>query len=104
MTEHTYMLAVDANGPLENLGKIQHYVTTSNDFSSWWNHLPMVFMLESALSADAIGEKLHVLTPDARFLLTEVNLAASQRWLPEISWKWIEKRALSATPKQSARF
>jgi hypothetical protein len=104
MTEHTYILNIDANGPPEDLVKIQHYVTTSTDFSSWWNHLPMVFMLESVLSADALGERLHALTPDARFLVTEVNLAESQGWLPEASWKWIEKRALSPTPEQSSRF
>jgi hypothetical protein len=104
MTEHTYILAIDANHSASDLGKIQDYVITSKDFSSWWNHLPMIFMLESSLSADAIGEKLHALTPRARFLLTKIDLAESQGWLPEISWKWIEKRALAATPKQSARF
>jgi hypothetical protein len=104
MTEHTYILTIDVNGSPGDLGKIQQYVTTSKDFTSWWNHLPMVFMLESALSADTIGEKLHALTPDSRFLLTEVNLAESQGWLPEVSWKWIEKRALSTTAQQSSRF
>ncbi len=104
MTEHTYILTVDANGSPEILRKIQQYITTSRDFTSWWNHLPMVFMVETVLSADAPGEKVHALTPDARFLLTEVNLAESQGWLPEASCKWIEKRALSATREQSSRF
>ncbi len=104
MTEHIYILTIDANGSSEDLGKIQQYVTTSSDFSSWWNHLPMVFMLDSALTADTLGEKLHELTPNARFLLTKANLTESQGWLPEASWKWIEKRALSQTPQQSPRF
>jgi hypothetical protein len=54
--------------------------------------------------AGATGEKLHALTPDARVLLTEVNVAESQGWLPEVRWKWIAKRAHSATPQQSSRF
>jgi hypothetical protein len=104
MSDHTYLLAVDAGCSPENFGKIQQYITASNDFSSWWNYLPMVFMLESALTADRIGEKLHALTPDVRFLVTEVNLGESQGWLPEASWKWIERRALASTQQQSARF
>ena len=104
MAERTYVLVIDAACFSADLERIQQYVTTSTDFTSWWNHIPMVYMLESELHADIIGEKLHELTPEARFLLTEVNLAESQGWLPEVSWKWIEKRALSGTPQQSARF
>lgn len=103
MTERTYMLAVDTNCSAADIERIQQYVSTSSDFSSWWNHIPMVFMLESAMSSEALAEKLHGQTPDARFLLTEVNLAAAQGWLPEISWKWIEKRALAGTPLASMR-
>jgi hypothetical protein len=36
--------------------------------------------------------------------VTEANLAESQGWLPESSWKWIEKRAISKTPEQNSRF
>jgi hypothetical protein len=75
----------------------------SKDIGSWWNHIPMLFMLESQLAAEAIAEKLHALAPDAKFLLTEVNLAAAQGWLPEISWKWIERRATAATPQHGMR-
>jgi len=87
------MLAIDANFSLTDLDKIQQYVTTSPDFTSWWNHIPMVFMLETELSASVICEHLHTVAPDARFLLTEVNLAATEGYLPDISWKWFEKRA-----------
>ena len=104
MSEHTYMLALDANSAFGDLEKIQKFVTESPDFTSWWNHLPMVFVLETALSSEEIADKLHALSPDTRFLLTEVNLAAAQGWLPEISWKWIEKRALATTSQQSPRF
>ncbi len=104
MNERVYLLAIDAKCLPADLEKIQHYVTTSSDFTSWWNHIPMFFMLESALKPDSISEKLHALVPDIRFLLTEVNLVESQGWLPEVSWKWIEKRALSGTQQQSSRF
>jgi hypothetical protein len=104
MSERLYLLAVDANSPLVDLEKVRHYVTTSNDFSSWWNHLAAVFILETELSAETIGETLHELAPQAKFLLTEVNLANSQGWLPEVSWRWVEERALSPTPEMSVRF
>ena len=94
--KHTYMLALDANFSLSDLEKIQHHVMTSPELTSWWNHIPMVFMLETPIPAASISQKLHALAPDARFLLTEVNLAVSEGWLPETSWKWIEKRAASA--------
>jgi hypothetical protein len=103
MTERTYLLAIDAGCAVEDLEKIQEYVTTSGDFSSWWNHLPMLFMLDSQMESDAIAERLHALSPGVRFLLTEVNLGAAQGWLEEVSWKWIEKRALSTTPQHSMR-
>jgi hypothetical protein len=93
MTKRTLMLAIDANLSLADLEKIQRYVTTSADFTSWWNHIPMVFMLETELSAAVICEHLHAVAPDARFFLTEVNLAATEGYLPDISWRWFEKRA-----------
>ena len=96
MSNHTYMLALDANFAQADLERIQRYVTTSQDFTSWWNHIPMVFMLDTPLPADTISRRLHELAPEARFLLTEVNLTVSEGWLPETSWKWIEKRASAA--------
>jgi len=104
MSEQTYMLAIDPVCSLDDLEILRNFVTTSKDIGSWWNHLPMLFMLESGLTAEVIAEKLHGLAPDAKFLLTEVNLAAAQGWLPEVSWKWIEKRALSATSQNTANF
>ena len=104
MNEHVYILAVGAECSAEDIEKIQQYVMTSNDFSSWWNHIPLVFMLETSLKADAIAERLHALIPEKRFLLTEVNLSESQGWLPEVSWKWIEKRAIASTSQQTSRF
>ena len=92
MSEHTYMLTLDANSALGDLEKIQHFVTDSPEFVSWWNHLPMVFMLETSAPAAAISRRLHALAPEVRFLLTEVDLSVSEGWLPDISWKWIEKR------------
>jgi hypothetical protein len=103
MAERTYLLAIDASCGFEDIEKIRQYVTTSSDFSSWWNHLPMLFMLDSQMESEAIAEKLHALSPGARFLLTEVNLGAAQGWLPEVSWKWIEKRALSTTAQHGMR-
>jgi hypothetical protein len=104
MSEHVYILAVNAKCSPAELEKIQQYVMTSRDFASWWNHIPLIFMLETALTTNEIGETLHTIVPDVRFLLTDVNLAESPGWLPAVSWKWIEKRALSATPEQSSRF
>jgi hypothetical protein len=92
MTKRTLMLVVDANFSLTELDKIARYVTTSPDFSSWWNHLPMVFMLETDHSTAEICKHLHAVAPDARFLLTEINLAATEGYLPDISWKWFEMR------------
>jgi hypothetical protein len=63
----------------------------------------MLFMLDSQMETEAIAEKLHALSPGARFLLTEVKLEAAQGWLPEVSWEWIEKRALSNTPPHGMR-
>jgi hypothetical protein len=101
VTEHTYLLALDAGCDANDVLKIQRFITNGGDFSSWWNHLPMIFILESAHSAEAIGEKLHALTPSARFFQTEVNLAESQGWLPRKSWPWIEKRAEAAKREKS---
>ncbi len=104
MSEPLYLLAVDANSSFADLETIRDYVTTSKDFSSWWNHVAVVFILETKLDTETIGERLHKLAPQAKFLLAEVDPAKSQGWLPEVSWKWIERRALSATPVMSSRF
>jgi hypothetical protein len=101
MAERTYMLALDAG--VSDLEKVCQWIMTSGTCSAWWNHLPMVFIIESELSTAAISEKLHALVPETHFLLTEVDLADARGWLPEISWKWVEKRALSSTAQHSMR-
>jgi hypothetical protein len=86
------LVALDANFSLEDLEKFQTFITSSSEITSWWNHLPMVFMLETALSAKEVSAKLHEVAPEARFLVTEVNLEHSAGRLPDMSWKWIERR------------
>ncbi len=103
MTERTYMLAAGVGCSPADIEMIREYVTTSADFSSWWNHIPLLYMVETTLTADAVAARIHELAPEAKFLLTGVDLAETQGWLPEISWKWIEKRAIAGGARQIVR-
>jgi len=100
MSERTYLLALEICS-LTDSEQVRHYITTSQDFSSWWNHLPFIYLLDSALDQQAITARIHDRAPEARFLLTPIDAAEVDGWLPEVSWKWLEKRARTRSSSES---
>jgi hypothetical protein len=89
----SYMITVDLLDPTLNVEALNVFITTSPFFENWWNHIPGVYLVLSDKSANEISEAIRRYTKDARLLVVEVNPAESEGWLPEVSWKWIRRRA-----------
>ncbi len=88
----TFMIVLDADTIGADYSDVAGFISKSPLFHGWWNHLPYVFLVSTDLDADAVSESLRPYTKSARFLVMEVNPAASEGRLPPRSWEWIRDR------------
>ena len=103
MSEPTYLIAFDIVDPDLDLKPIKEHIRTSPDIKHWWNYIPGLYLVTTALGADDITERLRQISGEASFLVIRVDPEDSQGWLPEKSWNWIKRRerersAMSAKP------
>ncbi len=92
MDEKTFLISFDLADDRLDTAAIKGFIKNNPDFTAWWNHLPLIYLVQSRLSADDISEQVERHTRGARFLVMEVNPANSNGWLPERSWTWIKRR------------
>jgi hypothetical protein len=92
MARHTYIITFDAADPDVDAAKIRDYIRDSDEFSSWWNHIPLVFLVTSELDADGISRSLRSHT-NASFLVMRVMPEDSEGSLPRRGWEWIRRRS-----------
>jgi hypothetical protein len=88
----TFIIVVDAVTIGENFASVAQFIASAPVFQSWWNHLPYAFLVATDLDAAGVSESLRSRAKDARFLVTEVNLADSEGRLPRVAWDWIRRR------------
>jgi len=95
MSRRTFIITIDPSSPMIDIDGLRSFITTSQEIVSWWNHIPLVFLVTSDLDADGLSEKVRPFTGKARFLVMEVNPAESEGSLPKPSWQWIHNHSRS---------
>ena len=93
MDERTYVVTVDLLDPTLDLDALQEFVKTTPLLENWWNHIPGVFLVVTDHSPTELSKAMKPFTHSARLLIMEVNPAQSDGWLPEVSWKWLQRRS-----------
>jgi hypothetical protein len=101
MTKATYVVAFDSASPSFDIEEIKTFIGDSGEFSSWWNHIPFVFLVRSDLDADGVADKIMPHAKGARFLVMEVDPSNSNGWLKRRSWEWIKQASGSRTDAAS---
>ena len=90
--KHVYLIALDILNPTLDPIKLKGLIKTDPIFSSWWNHLPGVFLVTSDATADDITDLLRTVTGETNLLVMEANPSESEGWLPSRGWDWIRRR------------
>ncbi len=96
MSNRTFIVTIDISDPTFDTEGLKAFILSSPEITSWWNHLPLVFLITTELDAEALSERLRPYAGKARFLVMEVNLAESEGALPERGWDWIRKHSQPA--------
>ena len=95
MSRRTFIITIDPSSPMIDIDGLKSFITTSQNIISWWNHIPLVFLVTTDLDADGLSEKVRPFTGKTRFLVMEVNPAECEGSLPRRSWQWIRNRSAS---------
>jgi hypothetical protein len=93
MTSRTYIVTLDASDPSFDIEGLKEFVRSAREFTSWWNHIPLVFLITTDLDAETLSGRLRPYAGKGRFLVMEVNPAESEGALPERGWQWIRRHS-----------
>lgn len=71
-----------------NFEAFQQYLVDSVDILSYWNHIPLVFMVKTKLSVHELTTKLMPFFQKRLFLVIEVDQENVSGWMPMQAWEW----------------
>ncbi len=92
MAERTYIVAFDPLDPAFDPLAVKHAIKSNDAFPNWWNHIASVFLVKTAMDAEAISDFIRSINRGSRFLVMEVDPRNSEGSLPKRSWEWIRSR------------
>ncbi len=96
MDNRIFAIVFDRTDPTVDVAGLRGLIRQSGLFPKWWGHIPGVFLVTSAMSAEDITEKVRRFTRDASMLVIAVDAQQSDGWLPEIAWPWLRRVASPA--------
>lgn len=73
-----------------NMGGFHQWLIDSVDVLSYWNHLPLLYMLKTKLSASDLTNKLLPFFDKRLFVVLEVDPENVSGWLPMQAWDWFK--------------
>ena len=89
---HTYIVTLDMSDPDLELKRVRTALTADDRIAKWWNYLPGVYIVQTDLSVKDVTSRVHKHAGNTSFLVSEIDLSASNGWLPDRAWKWIRRR------------
>lgn len=84
-----YLLVFDVSRVPVNMEALHTYIRDSRDITSYWNYIPLVYIIRTHLDLHAMSAKLNAMFGGAWFLLTEINGQSTNGILPLPAWDWI---------------
>ncbi len=92
MADTLYAIVVDLADEQLDIKHIQFYVKNEPMFAHWWNYLPGLFLVETALSAIEITRRVKEHIGDVSFIVMQVDANDTSGWLFEEAGDWITRR------------
>ncbi|MBB2904351.1 UNVERIFIED_ORG: hypothetical protein QE446_003494 [Rhizobium sp. SORGH_AS260] len=76
-----------------NVPALQRYLVDSFDILSYWNHLPLIYIVKTKLTVSELTAKLMPFFPNKLFLVAEIDATNVNGFLPPASWEWFRTPA-----------
>jgi hypothetical protein len=102
MDERLFIVAMDVSDPSLELASMKAFLDHDESAKAWWNHIPGVFFIETALDAGELTDRIQHKVGKVRFVAVEVRPEQMNGLLPERSWDWLVKRSQAARKPQPA--
>jgi hypothetical protein len=85
-----YAINYDLKRPGQNYDQLYEAIKSCGD---WWHHLDSTWLVDSALTAQGIWNKLAPKVDKNDFFLVIGVTRDYQGWLTEEAWEWINDRS-----------
>ncbi len=76
-----------------NVPAFQRYLLDSVDILSYWNHLPLIYLVKTRLTPHELTTKLIPFFNNKLFIVAEINVENVGGWLPAPAWEWFRSPA-----------
>lgn len=76
-----------------NLPALQQYIFDSADVLSYWNHLPLLYVIKTRADLTYMAEKFQPFFDGKFFIVMEVNPDNVNGFLPMQAWQWFKTPA-----------
>ena len=87
------IVTLDITDPRLEIEEVRKLITSDENISNWWNHIPGVYLVTTNCDAEELSERIRPLLNETSFLAMEVNPAESEGLLPKRAWRWIRRRS-----------
>lgn len=76
-----------------NQAALERYIIDSVDILAFWNHLPLMYIVKSRLTAGGLESKFHPFFEGRLFIIAEMKPENVAGWLPQAAWEWFRTPA-----------
>ncbi|PWL18806.1 hypothetical protein DKP76_07010 [Falsochrobactrum shanghaiense] len=76
-----------------NIAAFSQYIMDSVDFLTYWNNLPLLFIVKTKLSVSEVAIKCAPFFSNAHYLVAEINPLGVNGRLPTHAWNWFASPA-----------
>ncbi len=73
-----------------NMGAFHQYLVDSVDILSYWNHLPLLYIVKTKLALQPLTDKLLPFFDKRLFIVLDVDSENVNGWLPKQAWDWFK--------------
>ena len=96
MSNQIFMIAFNDSDHLP-ARRVHAYVSSDDVIRHWWNHIPGLFLVETAISARDLGNRLRawLANETTEFVVMKADPDDSSGFLDDDAAAWIERRQAS---------
>lgn len=81
-----------------NLVAFSQYIVDSADILSYWNHLPLLYVVKTKLGARVLTQKLRPFFDGRSYLVAEIDVKNIDGWMSPGAWEWFITPAPAVKP------
>lgn len=68
--------------------QVHSFIVHCRDFRRWWSNIPLVWIVETDLTAQQAATILRSTMNGINFIVSEIDPSKTDGWLPVYAWDW----------------